>query len=374
MDSPVAKSIDAIAARLNAPAGVDRRSLIRGLAIFAVYAVLYAVTLVESIADFPLWANLLFALGNGICIAMLLIVAHDACHGALVPGRRLNRWLGRIAFVPVVHSASLWRQVHNQNHHGRTNLKGVDPVWAPMGVKEYAAASPARRFVERVYRGAFGPFVYYVFDIWLAMMVLPLSKMTRKQWKRHLPDTLFVLGGFALTVAAIVFIGEALAPARALWLTLLLGWGIPYAVFSYLAAITVYLNHTHPDLPWFDSEETWSYHNGNVRGTAHVTLPLDIFPLYSEVMQHTAHHANPGVPIYALAGDQAKLKALFGHEVKQYLLTVGAYRHILKACKLFDFERMCWTDFAGNATGPAYCDPLRAPEASVPAQRTVQAA
>ena len=87
MDNPVAQSIDVIAARLNAPAGPDRRSLRRGLSIFAVYVSLYLATLVESVAGFPLWANLFFSVANGVCIAMLLIVGHDAGHGALVPGR-----------------------------------------------------------------------------------------------------------------------------------------------------------------------------------------------------------------------------------------------------------------------------------------------
>jgi omega-6 fatty acid desaturase (delta-12 desaturase) len=365
MDNPVAQSIDAITARLNAPAVPDRRSLARGLGIFATYSALYVATLVESVAGFPLWANLMFSAGNGICIAMMLIVGHDACHGALVPGRTLNRWIGRFAFMPVVHSASLWRLVHNHHHHARTNLKGVDPVWTPMSPKEFAAASPARRLVERVYRSAAGPLVYYYWDIWLSEMVVPASSKARAQWKKHLPDTLFVLTGFALTLAAIVWLGATLAPARPLWLTLTLGWGLPYAVFNYLAAITVYLNHTHPELPWFDSEENWSFHNGNVRGTAHVELPLDIFPLYSDVMQHSAHHSNPSVPVYALSDIQARLKSLFGKDVTTYMLTAGAYWRIVKACKLFDYERMCWTDFAGKATGPAFKDPLCVAEAPV---------
>ena len=336
----------------HAASTADRRSLAQGLFIFITYTVLYAATLIDALAPFPVALNVAFGIGNGICIAMLFIVGHDCCHGAFVPGRRWNLWLGRFAFIPVVHSVSLWRLAHNRNHHGRTNLKGVDPVWAPMSPKEYAAASPVRRWLERVYRSAFGPVIYYYFDIWLSLMTFPISPQARANWKRHLPDTIFVLTGFAVTLLAVGILGSALAPQRPLWLVLLLGWVIPFASWSYLAAITVYLNHTHPELPWFDEERNWSSYNANVLGTVHVKMPFDIFPLYTDVMAHPAHHTNPSVPVYALPEEQAQLKARFGSDVKEYTLSVAQYRRICSACKLFDFERMCWTDFAGVATGP----------------------
>ena len=46
------------------------------------------------------------------------------------------------------------------------------------------------------------------------------------------------------------------------------------------------------------------------------------------------------------------------------MLTPGEYRRILKACKLFNFERMCWTDFDGNPTGPQL--EVRPPDYSLP--------
>jgi len=346
-----AGNLDAIAAP-DAAARADSRSLAQGLFIFATYSILYVATLIDAIAPLALPLNLLFSIGNGVCIAMLFIVGHDCCHGALVPGRRWNLWLGRFAFVPVIHSVSLWRLAHNQHHHGRTNLKGVDPVWTPMSRQEYAALSPARRWLERVYRSAAGPIIYYHIQIWLPLMLLPLSVQARANWRRFVPDTIFILTGFVATLALIVLLGSVIAPQRPVWLLLVLGWVVPYAVWSYFAAITVYLNHTHPEIPWFDDERSWSFYNGNVLGTAHVKLPLDILPLYSNVMAHPAHHANTATPVYELPAEQAGLKARVGSDTKEYRLSLGEYRRIVAACKLFDFERMCWTDFAGVATGP----------------------
>jgi len=335
-----------------ATSSADKRSLSRGLFIFATYGFLYAATLIDAVAPYPVPVNILAGIANGVCIAMLFIVAHDCGHGAFVPGRRWNLWLGRLSFVPVVHSISLWSLAHNRNHHGRTNLKGVDPVWTPMSPADYAAASPARRWLERLYRSAFGPVVYYYYDIWLKLMLVPVSAQARAQWRKHLPDTIFALTGFAATLAAIVWIGTHLAPDRPVWLVFLLGWIIPFSVWIYLAGITVYLNHTHPELPWFDKESEWSAYGANVLGTMHVKMPIDIFPLYTDVMAHPAHHTNVGIPVYALPEAQAELKSRFGGDVKSYTLSFAEYRRIVSACKLFDFDRTCWTDFDGNPTGP----------------------
>lgn len=328
----------------------DPRSLGRGLGLFAVHAALYFATLVAAIANFPLPVNLLFAVANGLFIALLFIIGHDGCHGSYVPQRRWNLWLARLAFIPCVHSASLWRRTHNDGHHYRTNLKGVDAVWAPMSKREYDAAPLFRRWLERLYRGPLGPLVYYWGEFWLYRLVFPLAPDVRAEWKRHLPDTLLVLTGFALTLIAIGVFGAHLAPGRSLWLTFVTGWAIPFAVWNYVMALTIYLNHTHPNIPWFSDERRWTFHRANVLGTAHVRLPRWLAPLYSDALAHTAHHANVALPVYALPPAQAKLKTAFGAGVQDYALSFAQYRRIYTACKLFDFERMCWTDFDGTPT------------------------
>jgi len=329
---------------------IPKRSFVRGLSLYAVYFSLYLVTLAGALAPFPLALNLAFAIANGVFIAMVFIIGHDCCHGALVPSPRWNRWLGRVAFLPVLHSTSLWQLAHNRRHHGRTNLKGFDPVWAPMSVREYRAATPARRWLERLYRGGFGPLLYYHLEIWIPMLLLPLTRTARAEWRRHVVDSAFVLLGGTALVIAILMSGHALTPWRSLSTVALMGWAAPFAVWSYLAAVTTYLNHTHPDIPWFDTEDAWRTHDGNIRGTAHVRMPIDLLPLYSDVMAHTIHHVDPSVPVYALPQGQAQLEAKLGDRVTSYVLSVDEYRRALNACKLFDFDRMCWTDFSGLPT------------------------
>ncbi|HEX3429819.1 MAG TPA: fatty acid desaturase [Rhizomicrobium sp.] len=328
----------------------DLRSVSRGLLLFAVHAALYVATLLGAIANFAFPVSTLFAAANGFFIALLFIIGHDASHGSFAPDPRWNRWFARLAFIPCVHAPSLWRRTHNDMHHQRTNLKGVDHVWAPMSKAEYDAASPARRWLERVYRGPWGPLIYYYGTFWLYRMLVPIAPEVRAQWKRHVPDSVFALVGFVLTLAAIGFAGHALAPQRPLWMTYLTGWVLPFAVWNYLMGLTIYLNHTHPAIPWFGNETMWSSHRGNVLSTVHVKLPRYIAPLYSDALAHTAHHADISLPVYELPAAQAKLKSAYGKAVQEYTLSIAEYRKIYAACKLFDFERMCWTDFDGRPT------------------------
>ena len=323
----------------------------RGLRVFALYFALYLFTLVDALTPFPIVIGLCFSALNGLMIAMLFIVGHDGCHGALVKGRQLNLWIARLCYIPLGHSVSLWRLSHNGLHHRRNNVRGIDPVWTPMSPEDYRAAPPARRLLERTYRSAAGPLVYYYGAIWIPWMVLPLKAQARARWTRHLPDSLIAVLGFLSLVFGIGALGHWLVPERPLWLVLTLGWAIPFAVWNYLAAASFYLNHTHPSIPWFADESTWRTHRGAVRGTAHVTIPLaDLLPLYAAAMAHPAHHDTAMTPAYDLPENQAALEARRPQDATRYTLGVAEYRRIVRTCKLYDYRRMCWTDFAGNPT------------------------
>lgn len=328
---------------------VGRRSYRQGISLLVTHYGLYCVTLVGALAPLPVYLNIPFGIANGIFIALLFIIGHDAAHASLVPGQRLNYWLARLAFIPCVHSLSLWRAVHNGLHHWRTNLKGVDSVWVPMSKSEYDHAHPLRRWLERIYRGPFGPIVYYYFQFWIHRILLPLAPEVRSQWKRHLPDSLFVLAAFTATLAVILMAGKSLVPERPLWSTFVIGWVLPFSVWNYLMGFTTYLNHTHPSIPWFDDEETWMSDRHKFPDTAFVRMPFNLVPLYTKVMAHPAHHRRPNVPVYALMDAQAELKESRGDCV-EYTLTIENYRTVYRACKLFDFDRMCWTDFNGTPT------------------------
>ena len=219
-----------------------------------------------------------------------------------------------------------------------------------MSKAEFDAAPRWRQWMERLYRSALGPLVYYWAAFWIPKLVIPVSPESRGEWRRHLPDTLFVLFVGGGVVAGIGVLGSSLSPDRPLWLTMVLGWLVPFAVWNYLMALSIFLQHNHPEVPWFDKREDWSFYKGNIRGTAHVDLPFHFLPLFKWVMLHHAHHALPSVPGYKLTEAQAKLIKAYDKDVVRYRFSLGEYAKVRRACKLFDFEKKQWTDFDGNPT------------------------
>ena len=136
---------------------LSQRTTLRALVLLAVdYAVLGAL-LTGTVLLASVWAKLLCGLVAGFVVGRLFVIGHDGCHQSLTPHRRLNKWLGRIAFLPSLTAYSLWDVGHNVVHHGFTNLKGVDFVWAPLTQQEFKALTPLRRVMERIYRTGWGP-------------------------------------------------------------------------------------------------------------------------------------------------------------------------------------------------------------------------
>ncbi len=70
------------------------------------------------------WVKVFASLVAALWIARLFVIGHDACHGSYTPNKTLNKWIGRIAFLPSLTPYSLWEIGHNLAHHGFTNLKG----------------------------------------------------------------------------------------------------------------------------------------------------------------------------------------------------------------------------------------------------------
>ena len=91
------------------------------------------------------WVRVFASLVAALWIARLFVIGHDACHGSYTPNKTLNKWIGRIAFLPSLTPYSLWEVGHNLAHHGFTNLKGRDYVWTPYSPNEFARLSWMRR-------------------------------------------------------------------------------------------------------------------------------------------------------------------------------------------------------------------------------------
>ncbi|MCI5044451.1 MAG: fatty acid desaturase [Aquisalinus sp.] len=330
------------------------RSDTRSVMYLAFAIISYIVSLVVIVSDVHWAFRLLSVLLHTIAITVFFTIGHDCVHNAFFKRRFMNRWAGRFAFGFLFHSSSLWKQVHNINHHGRTNLKGVDDVWAPFSPDEFRALPKWRQWLERIYRGPFGHLIYYQCQYLFPKVMLPLQVETRRHWRKHFFDSCFVIIFGALLITLTLGLKATLNPEGSLWLALILAGVVPFVLWNALLSFTIYVQHTNPDVHWFNKLEDWSHHNGHVRGTVDTLLPAGFIPLYTDVMRHTAHHDDPTIPVYALSAAQELLNARHGHDITQLKVSWRAYWNVVRACKLYDYNQRCWTDFEGEPTSTTY--------------------
>lgn len=326
---------------------LSRRTTAWALWLLALDYGLLLATLAGAVLWRSWWAQLASGLAAGFVIGRLFIIGHDACHQSLTPHRRLNRWLGRLAFLPSLTPYSLWDAGHNVVHHGYTNLKGVDFVWAPLTPAEFAALPPLRRWAYRLYRSGWAPGLYYLVQIWWLRMFFPSARHMPTQRPVFRRDcwlvSLFGLAWLGATAAAALASGQPVARA------LLMGVAVPFLFWNFMIGFVVYVHHTHVRVPWFDDKTAWARAQPFVSTTVHLTFPWRIGALLHHIMEHTAHHVDMSIPLYRLKQAQARLEALLPQRIVVQSFSWRWYFRTARACKLYDFGRACWTDYAGRA-------------------------
>jgi acyl-lipid omega-6 desaturase (Delta-12 desaturase) len=320
----------------------------RALALLLLDGLLLAAAVAGTVLLQPAWAKLLCGLAAGFVTGRLFIIGHDACHQSLTPSRTLNQWIGRIAFLPSLTPYSLWDVGHNVVHHGYTNLKGFDFVWAPCTREEYAALPPLQRMLDRLYRSGWAPGLYYMVEIWWKRLFFPSRR--RMPTRRRV----FLLDNLLVSAFALLWVGglwtAAVATGQPVWLLLLAGAVVPFLFWCAMIGFVVYVHHTHPAVSWHDDRTAWARSAPFVSTTVHLTFPLRIGALLHHIMEHTAHHLDMGIPLYRLRQAQAKLEALLPGRIVVQRFSWRWYFDTARRCKLYDFSRRCWTDYAGQAT------------------------
>src|ERR1700749_3878124 len=161
------------------------------------------------------WVRVFASLIAALWIARLFVIGHDACHGSYTPNKTLNKWIGRIAFLPSLTPYSLWEIGHHLAHHGFTNLKGRDYVWTPFSPTEFKDLPGVRRLLERVYRSGFGQGVYYMVEMWWKKLYFPGRKHVSSKRKSYTWDSLLVTAFAAVWVGGLgawgVYWGETIS-------------------------------------------------------------------------------------------------------------------------------------------------------------------
>lgn len=321
-----------------------------GLTLVLALAVISAGAFAAILWTPSLVVKALLSVILGLGISLMFVIGHDACHDSLTPSHTLNQLLGRLCFWPTLHPYVCWELGHNRLHHGWTNLKGVDYVYPPFSLEEFQALPSWRRALEHVYRTVPGIGLFYFIEIWWKHMLVPRREDFNKLRK----------GVFAIDLAAVLaFLGlEAFA---AWWFAPSTGHAIinvicaiiiPCAIWNWLMAFVTIQHHTHPKAPWFKDVAEWSFFHGQVHGTIHVRLPRWIELLFHNILDHTAHHVDPKIPLYHLPSCQKRLEEAFSGDVVIEHTSIRALARVLRTCKLYDYHRHCWLDFDGKPSAP----------------------
>jgi omega-6 fatty acid desaturase (delta-12 desaturase) len=327
---------------------LSTRTTLWALVLLAFDYALLLTALAGTVWLSAVWAKLLAGLAAGFVTGRLFVIGHDACHQSLTPHRRLNKWLGRLAFLPSLTPYSLWDVGHNVIHHGYTNLKGVDFVWAPLSPAEYAALTPLARLRERLYRGGWAPGVYYVSEIWWKRLFFPNSQQMPTRRAIFTKDCLLVSAVALGWAAALAWAADA--TAQPLLPVLLAGWVLPFLFWNAMIGFVVYVHHTHTQVRWHEEKAAWTRAQPFVSTTVHLTFPIGIGAVLHHIMEHTAHHVDMSIPLYRLKDAQSKLEEMLPGRIIVQPFSWRWYFDTARRCKLYDYQ-LGWTDFAGHATG-----------------------
>ena len=292
--------------------------------------------------------KILCGAATGFVIGRLFILGHDACHQSFTVHRRLNAWLGRLVFLPSLTPYSLWNIGHNVVHHGYTNLKDVDFVWQPLTLDAFNALPGWRQQLERLYRSGYAPGLYYMVEMWWKRMYFPSRKQLPTRRSVFLWDGLLVTCGALVWALALTWIARS--TGQSLSVVLLDAFVLPLAFWMTMIGFVVYVHHTHVEVEWYADKATWAAAQPFVTTTVHLRFGYGIDAALHHIMAHTAHHVDMSVPLYRLERVQALLEKMLPGRIVVQDFSWRWYVDTARRCKLYDYDRCCWTDFEGLPT------------------------
>jgi len=325
-------------------------STARGIVSVGTDLAMYAGAVILAMLVEPPWARLALGIVAGMLTAGLFVLGHDAAHNSLTPDARLNALLAAVCMLPALHNPTLWRVEHHRKHHLATNVKGLNS-WSPLSHAEYRALPRWRQAVERVYRSGLGFGPYYLVERWWKAKLYPrgLWQLPAALRTAALRDCVIIVAWLLVFLVGIVLLARQNADPSP-WLAVLYGFVVPYTVWSTMMGYTVWFQHTHPDVPWFRTREEAEAFGGQEQATIHIVHARPWGFLTHEIMEHNAHHAHPLIPHYRLRAAQARLNELTQPRVVTARLTPRYVLDLARRCKLYDYDRHRWLDFAGQPT------------------------
>jgi len=339
--------------------GYAKPNTAKGLKVFLIDFTLFWLSLAGVVLLPSLPLKIAASLFAGSRIGALIAIAHEAAHNALVVSRRLNWWIAVLSFAPGLFNYRLWLFDHHHLHHAATNAALVNS-YQPMTLAEYEALSAWGRWKIRFFRSgnplSFG--IYYITQRWWLVNFKPGSflpaRMQASARKHFFGLSLYAAASLAFFAFAAPQIGPVSAPVA-----ILLGFFAPFFVGQSLFAVVLYIQHTHPDIPWIAAMDEGKNPDLDAQIDAehlsfHLFLPTWASAIAHHSLEHPVHHVMPLIPCYELRAAQARMNELMGSDAFVEAFSAKRLLDTFRICKLYDYERRQWIGFDGVPTAPAW--------------------
>ena len=325
------------------------RSNLKGSLIVIRALVLWLVSLVILFSSDNIFILLPSLVFSSFTLAGMFVVGHDCAHNSLLNSKKANKIIGRLLFLPELHSYEAWLLGHNRIHHGHTVREQMDFVWMPSTIEEYSQMNKYKKFQHRIEWSFLGSGFYYIRNVWWNKMISftpPERYKLRIQKDVRLVGIFGTISVFTLITYGFFHYGSTLG---AIWmLTKIIA--IPWFGFMSIIGWTVYVQHIAPDIKWWPRSE-WDSFKGQVEGTTILKCqPLVNWLFFHNIFVHVPHHVDMRIPCYHLPQAGDALVELYP-DIKSRKLKFNDYFSTTSKCKLYDFENHTWHNYDGKITG-----------------------
>jgi omega-6 fatty acid desaturase (delta-12 desaturase) len=243
----------------------------------------------EALSHHIWWGLALVPLGAAF-LMRLFMIQHDCGHGAFLPGKHLNDWLGRALGVLTLTPYDYWRRAHAIHHAtsgalDRRTIGGIDTLT----VAEYRALPPLRRLGYRLYRHPLVMFGLGPAFVFLVQHRLPVGMMN-DGWRMWVSTMVTNVCALALVIGLALVFG--MAPFLMVYLP----------VVTLAASMGVWLffvQHQFEDTYWA-RDEAWEFHEAAFRSSSHYDLPAPLRWITANIGIHHVHHLSSKIPYYRL--------------------------------------------------------------------------
>lgn len=248
---------------------------------------------------FAWWVAPILAVVIGHSLGCMGFLAHDIAHGGAIKNLILRDVLSGIGFSPYWISPRLWRRWHNADHHGHTQIEGVDPDHL-FTIEDYKS-NPILRMLYRmspVLRNIViaASFTFRMTQQQLRMVFVYVKSSKTGPWEKAV-----IISQTAFALALWIGVPLAIGGSH------LLIWGYLVPLLVANAMVISYIATNHFLNPLADEND--------ILGTSlTVTLPKGLRwldPWHQYFGAHVAHHLFPQAPARSTRLIEEKTRELF---------------------------------------------------------------